>query len=108
MKTVLKIPAFFVLFVLVMSITVNGKHLFSYVYDVISPATTYAQAKTMSLFGSSMASTQVYAKKLFNNSIPEVRKSAEAYQKRQAEQGKVLEELTEEDKQQLTSLIKSH
>ena len=108
MKTLVQIPAFFIFFVLLLSITVEGKPLFNYIYDVISPATQYAQEKTLSLFGSSLSTTKVYAKKLFDNSVPSVKQAVN--EKVAGNKKKVgdLDDITAEDKKGLDNLIKSH
>ncbi|HXH31617.1 MAG TPA: hypothetical protein VNJ01_12455 [Bacteriovoracaceae bacterium] len=108
MNTLIRLPAYFVLFVLLLSITVEGKPLFNYIYETISPATQYAQAKTLSLFGSSLTTSKVYAKKLFENSVPSVKKSVDERIASNKKKGDDLEEITPEEKKGLDNLIKAH
>jgi high-affinity Fe2+/Pb2+ permease len=109
MKTALKISGLLLGFFLFLSITIKDKPIFTYFYDLISPATKYAQSATEGFFSRSLSSTQTYSKKLFDNSVPKLKDSVDSKQsaslKRSAEP---LETVTHEEKAELDELIKNH
>jgi len=109
MKTFLKIAGLFLFLILLLSVTVKEKPLFSYIYQAISPATVYVQDKAESFFASSFSSTQKYSQRLFSNSLPKV-KDAVASKTAGPVRGKAepLEKIMIEEKEQLDELIKSH
>lgn len=95
--------------VLLLSITIKDKPLFSYIYDVISPATKAGQSTITSLFDKSLEGTQDYSKKLFDNSVPKVKdavKSQLASQKKNV--AEPAEKILDEEKEELDQLIKNH
>lgn len=101
MKTAAKIFGICFGFLLFLSITINEKPIFSYIYNFISPATKYAQDATESFFGRSVASTQTYSKKIFENSVPKVKGAAKSV-------AEPAEKITEHEKAELDQLIKNH
>lgn len=101
-KTVLKVFGLLFGFLLFLSIEIKEKPIFTYIYKGISPATRYAQEATESFFGRSVASTQVYSKKLFDNSIPNVKGTAKSFVKAPSEK------ITDSEKEELDQLIKNH
>jgi hypothetical protein len=108
-KTTLSIVGLLIGFVLLMSITVNNRPLFSHVYDLISPATKAAQNKTEEFFAQSLAETQAYSKKIFDNSLPKVKDSVKSKFSANKKIGEEPEEkITLEEKQELDQLIKNH
>lgn len=108
-KNLLRVVGLIVLTVLTLSITVKDKSLFTYVYDVISPGTQYAQRKTEEFFKLSLSSTQAYSKKLFDNSVPKVRDSIKSRQSAiKKSVAAPLENINEDEKEELDELIKSH
>ena len=109
MSMVLKITGFFTLVVLMLSITVNGKPLFSHIYNVISPATTTAQEVAESLFDSSVKAGRNLTHKLFDNSVPKLKDSVRSRQAAPAKpDGTPAEFIKPEEKEELDELIKSH
>lgn len=109
MKTVLGIFGIFIATVLLLSIEISGRPIFSHIYRIISPATQTAQNATEDFFDRSMNKTQKYSKKLFDNSVPKVDdavKSKMSGVKKSVKEP--LEKITEEEKQELDELIKSH
>ena len=109
MKSMLKIFGLLIAFLLVMSISVNDKPLFGHIYEMISPATKSAQNATEGFFKRSMSSTQSYAKKLFDNSVPRVKDSVKSkLSSTRKEVAEPAERITEEEKEQLDDLIKNH
>lgn len=108
MKTALKITGLLFGFFLVLCININERPLFSYLYNVISPATKYTQNATQSFFKKSFSSTQSYSKKLFDNSVPRVKDSVASKLSANKKGGEPEERITEEEKEELDSLIKNH
>ena len=107
MKTALRILGIFIATLLFLSIEINQKPIFGYIYKIISPATKGAQEIAEGFFDSSVDKTQHYSKKLFENSVPKVRDSLKSKMsgiKNAAPQ----EQITAKEKQQLDELIKSH
>lgn len=113
MKTALKIFGLILVTVIVLSIQVDNRTLFSHIYKVISPATQGAQEATENFFDRSIQKTNRYSKKLFDNSVPQVSKKMgdsvkskmSAVKKTQAAP---LEHIKEEEQRQLSDLIESH
>lgn len=109
MKVALSIFGIFIATVLFLSIEIKDKPIFGHIYQFISPATKGAQDATENFFNRSVNKTQVYSKKLFDNSEPRVKDAVKSkmssVKKKSAEP---LEDLTERDKEQLDELIKSH
>jgi hypothetical protein len=111
MKAALKISGLLIGFLLFLSVTINGKPIFNYVYDAISPATKYAQNATQDFFGRSMNSTEVYSKKLFDNSVPKVKDSVKSKLSstlKKAVAAEPEEKIMESEKKELDQLIKNH
>lgn len=110
MKSALKITALLIFFTLIMSITVDDRPLFTYVYDAISPATKSAQHATEGFFERSVSGTQTYSKKLFDNSIPKVKDSVKSKLSSRQKLGiaEPAEKILEEEKAQLDDLIKNY
>jgi hypothetical protein len=109
MKTLIFTPILLMGFFLFLSINIKQKPIFSYIYEVISPATKAAQNATEDFFSKSLSSTKTYSKKLFDNSVPKVRDSVKS--KMSATQKTVsepLEKITDIDKRELDQLIKNH
>jgi hypothetical protein len=109
LKKSLQISGTLTAFLLFLSITINDKPVFSYVYDLISPVTKYAQNHIQSFFNKSLDTSETYSKKIFANSVPHFNDSVRsklASGKRTA--GAPLENIELEDKQELDQLIKNH
>jgi hypothetical protein len=109
-KSFIKTFGLFIFFLMLMSITVDRKPLFSHIYSVTSPLTQSAQELTEDFFAKSMASTKVYSQKLFDNSVPKVR---DAVGSKLSSHKKTLqqipsEEVTPQEKAQLDDLIKNY
>lgn len=109
MTTAIKMSVLLLGFFLFLCITVKNKPIFTHIYNVISPATTYVQSATENFFKSSVAHTQTYSKKLFDNSVPKLKDSVDsklsANKKAVAEPA---ERITNEEKAELDALIKNH
>ncbi len=112
MKQVLKFFGIAVAVICMLSITISEKTVFSYIYEVISPATKLAQRGAISAYDYSAEQTSAFTKKLFENSVPKVDSvKSKLSSTRRAGSGAVGEpaELIEpQEKQQLDSLIKTH
>lgn len=109
MTTLLKISGLLFAFMVFLTITVNEQPIFFHIYKVISPATTYVQDSTERLFSKGLAKSQVFSKKLFDNSVPRMKDSVKS--KLSAPSQKVnepLERITPKDKAELDQLIKNH
>ncbi len=108
MKPALKIFGILFSFLIFLSVTISDKTIFSYVYDVISPATTYSQDLTGRLLNKSVALAQKYSKKLFDNSVPRMRDSVDSKLSARLKSPVHQEEdIGEEDSAQLDDLIKN-
>lgn len=112
MKTAFKITGLLFGFLLFLSITINDKPIFSHIYKVISPATTYSQEAVASFFNRSMNSTEKYSKKLFDNSVPKgvkdtVDSKLSSTMKKAAAQ-EPEEKILDSEKRELDQLIKNH
>ena len=109
MKTIFSIFGLLVVFLVMLSVEISGKPIFSHIYGVISPATKSAQNATQKFFSKSVDSTQTYSKKLFNNSEPRVR---DAVKSKLSSTKKMVsepaEKITDEEKKELDQLIKNH
>lgn len=109
MISALKIFGLMIGTILMLSITVNNKPIFTYIYDVISPATKAGQSLVTNLFDKSLEGTQDYSKKLFDNSVPKV---GDAVKSRLSSQKKNVaepaEKILDEEKAELDDLIKNH
>lgn len=80
-----------------------------HIYGVISPATSYVQKSTEDFFNRSVAGTQTYSKKLFDNSTPKFKDSVKSKLSGQLKKGGEPEEkITREEKAELDQLIKNH
>ena len=110
MRSALKYVGFFVLVVIVFSIMIKDRPVFSYIYNAISPATTYAQKKTLQLFDYTAETTETYTKKLFDNSTPRFRDSVKSRlsARKHTSDREPLDEIRREDKEQLDELIRTH
>lgn len=109
MKTALKITGMLLGFFFFLCITIKDRPIFSYLYNAISPATKFVQSETEGFFSRSVASTQSYSKKLFDNSVPKVKDSVDSkLSSRVKEVAEPAERITEEEKDQLNDLIKNH
>jgi uncharacterized membrane protein YukC len=96
--------------ILLLSITVKKRTLFSYVYSVISPLTINVQHATESFLASSFTSTQDYTKKLFDNSLPRVKDSVKSHlsSPTRTSAGAPEEKITDSEKKELDQLIRTH
>ena len=109
MITILKYCLALFLFMCVLTVEVNDRPIFSHLYKVISPATTYVQDSVEGLFKKSVAGTKEYSKKLFDNSVPKVKDSVDSKLSGRAKKvAEPLEKVTEEDRRKLDQLIKNH
>jgi hypothetical protein len=105
-KTAIKTFVLFITTILVLSINIKDRPLFSYIYDVISPATESVQDSVASFFSDSFSNTHKVSKQLFDNSVPKVKDKISS--KLSAPAGKPQEKIEREEKQQLDDLIKDH
>ncbi len=113
MKTVLKMIGLLLVTLVVLSIQVNNRTVFSHIYKVISPATQGAQEVTENFIDRSLKKTNSYSKQLFDNSVPragdklgDAVKSKMSSSKRA--QAAPLEHIKPEEQRQLSDLIDSH
>jgi hypothetical protein len=115
MKTTLKFFGFFLAVVLLLSITINDKTIFTHIYAVISPGTKGAQKVTESFVDSAVVTTKKYSKKIFDNSVPKVKSkmknakdavSANLSAPVRLEQ-EPLDDIKNEEKEELDELIKT-
>jgi hypothetical protein len=97
-------------FLIILSITINDRTIFSYIYHQISPVTTQGQELVEGFLKRSIAGTKIYTKKIFDNSIPKIKDSVKSkmssHQKIQDEVSS--EHITFEEKNELDDLIKNH
>ena len=107
-KSALKIVGLLLSFLFFLCITINNKPIFNHIYGLISPATIYVQNATAGFFSRSVSSTQVYSKKLFDNSVPKHKDSLGSKSAGLKKLGEPEEKLTNEDKAELDELIKNH
>lgn len=110
MRSALKYCGLFLLVVVIFSITINDRPVFSYIYQAISPATKLAQRKTLDLFHYTADVSETYTKKLFDNSTPRFKDSVKSRlsARKHASDREPLDEIRREDKEQLDELIRSH
>lgn len=95
--------------ILMLSITINNRPIFSFIYETISPATKSGQALVMNLFDKSLERTQDYSKKLFDNSIPKVGDAVRSQLSSQTKNvAEPAEKILDEEKAELDQLIKTH
>jgi hypothetical protein len=110
MKTAFRITGLFVIFVIFLSISVNGKTIFDHIYRLISPVTTAAQEATEDFFERSIKGTKSYSKKMFDNSVPNLKDSVKS--KLASPQGRLKsepqEDITFQEREELNDLIKNH
>lgn len=108
MKVGLRILGFVVLTILTLSITINDRPIFSYIYGVISPATKLAQKTTGDVVAYSVDGAKNLTKKLFDNSVPKsdsVKSKLAGIQKTKGEPEEVIEV---KEKEKLDDLIKTY
>lgn len=108
MRTALKITGLLLGFFFFLCITVKEKPIFVHVYNLVSPATNFVQDATEGFFQRSVASTQTYSKKLFDNSVPKVKDSVRSKMSSTAKASEPAERITAEEKAELDALIKNH
>lgn len=110
MKNALKVLLITLVVICTLSITIKDETLFSYIYDVISPATKIAQRGAISAYEYSADKTKTLTKKLFENSIPKSDsvKSKFSAPSRARFGGEPSERIAPEEKEELDELIKSH
>jgi hypothetical protein len=101
MKAVLKVTGLLVAFLIFMSITINNKPVFTYIYSAISPLTIASQNIVEDFIKRSLLGTKNYSVKIFDNSNPRMKNIVES---------KIssidTEKITEEDKSKLDDLIR--
>lgn len=112
MRTLFKITGLLFGFLIFLSVTINDKPIFSYIYKVISPMTTASQEAVASFFNRSVNSTEKYSKKLFDNSVPKGMKdsvdSKLSSTLKKASAKEPQEQIHESEKRELNQLIKNH
>lgn len=100
----------FVMFTFFLSITIDKKTLFTYVYQVISPITIAAQNSTQSVLSNTLEGAKGFSKKLFDNSLPRFKDSVKSkmssMQKKEAHSSS--ERITDDEREELKNLIKNH
>lgn len=110
MKIALRITGLFVIFILFLSITINSKTIFAHFYQLISPVTIAAQEATEDFFERSITGTKRYSKKMFDNSVPNIKDSVKS--KLASPIGRTqkapLEDITPHEREELNDLIKNH
>lgn len=109
-KSAIKVTVLLFVFVFILSIDVGNRTLFSHLYELVSPATKFAQKKTKGFLEESLSTTKDYSKRLFDNSVPRLKDSVKS---KLSSQGKIkggepAEKITEKEKSQLNDLIKNH
>ena len=108
MKTVFKLLGSSLLTLLILSIEVGGKPIFSHIYQYISPMIKTTQAKTSQFFNQSMDRTSSYSKKIFDNSVPRIGQKLQAKATIQYQNLPAQEEIHQNEKAELEQLIKTH
>ncbi len=108
-KTAIKLTMLLFIFTFILSFEVGNKPLFSHLYEMVSPASKYAQKKTTVFLEESVSATKNYSRKLFDNSVPKLKDSVKS---KLSSQGKIrggdpAEKITEDEKNQLNDLIKN-
>ena len=109
-KSFIKLFVLTITLVLVLSVTVKDKPLFTHIYNFISPATTSAQKATEGFLKSSLSTTQTYSRKLFDNSVPKMKDSVKSRlsSNKKMEVAEPAERITDSEKAELDDLIKNH
>lgn len=109
-KTAIKLTMLLFIFVFILSIDVGNRTLFSHLYEIVSPATKYAQKKSTVLLEKSVSTAKDYSMKLFDNSVPRLRDSVKSKLSSQGKNraGEPAEKITEDEKSQLNDLIKNN
>lgn len=103
----LKVLGLSLCLILVLSITIKRRTLFSYVYGVISPMTTTVQSATEQFLASSYKTTQDYTKRIFHNSLPRIQDTVKNNLSAPVRSSVEPEEdITASEKQDLDSLIR--
>lgn len=111
MKKALQILGICFITIFFVSLTVNQKTVFSYIYGVISPVTTATQSLAYSVGNKAAYTTKYYTNKLFNNSLPKKKVKDTISSKLAATQKQAaapLEKVEVKEKEELDELIKSH
>lgn len=104
-----KIGGMLLLFIMILCINIKDRPIFSYIYDVVSPATRYAQEATEVFFSRSFSQTQIYSRKLFDNSVPKLGDSVDSkLSSRKKIKNEPAERILDEEKAKLDELIKNH
>lgn len=110
LKSILKYVSISLLIILILSVSINKKPTFYYVYDIISPVTIKAQKEVESFFERSISGTKTYSKKIFENSVPKVNDSIKS--KLSSHRNKKLihpqENIKDEEKAELDKLIRKY
>lgn len=107
MLNLLKVLGISLCLILVLSITVKRRTLFSYIYGVISPLTITVQGATEEFITSSYKTTQSYSKRIFNNSLPRIQDTVKNNLSAPVRSNVDPEEdITASEKQDLDSLIR--
>jgi hypothetical protein len=101
MKSALKAIGLLIVFLIFLSITINGKPVFNYIYAGISPITLESQKIVEDFVKRSLSGTKNYSVKIFDNSNPRLKEVVDA---------KIshldTEKITDEDKSKLDDLIR--
>ncbi len=109
MITIFKFCLALFFFMCFLTVEVNDRPIFTHIYKVISPATTYVQDSVEGLFKKSIAGTKEYTKKLFDNSVPKMKDSVDSKLSGRAKKNaEPLEKISEDDRNELNQLIKNH
>lgn len=111
MITLVKTTFLLIGFLLFLSVTINEKPIFSYIYKVISPVTTSSQKAISSFFSQSVDNTEKYSKKLFDNSVPRLKDRVGSKMSSNLKNAPVTEpqeKILDSEKRELDQLIKNH
>ncbi len=106
MKAILKFFILLIITVVVLSINVNDKPLFSHLYKIIAPVTVPVEKSAKGFLSDSFESTQKVSKQLFDNSVPKVGDKISS--KLSAPKGKPQEHIEKHEREKLDDLIKDH
>ena len=101
MKSVLKVSGLLIVFLIFLSITVNDKPIFNYIYSGISPLTIESQNIVEDFIKRSLSGTKNYSVKIFDNSNPRFKEAVNTKVSSLA-----TEKITDEDKSKLDDLIR--
>lgn len=109
MKKALQILGIAIAVICALSITINNRPVFSFIYNAISPATTKAQQGFVAAYQFSAEKTRQFTRKLLDNSVPKTDsvKSKLAAPDRKLS-GDPAEVIAPHEKEQLDDLIKTH